>query len=177
MKENGKEMAILHGDFQFPRVVLVTLDLDLYVFNLQSLPFSKPKHKKNLPQNLKLQNYKPFHNTGFHHHIPSHPIQTSMCYISSWKIQYAHCHPHTAIYLEFIRTYLEIYHQALNALFLQHDQFFGPLFNCIQYFFVGSEQRFYFFFLESETTGFVVCFIYKTKSILEAFKRSHCIAC
>lgn len=46
MKENGKEMAILLGDFQFPRVVLLTLDLDLYVFNLHSLPFSKPKHKK-----------------------------------------------------------------------------------------------------------------------------------
>lgn len=46
MKENGKEMAILHGDFQFPRVVLLTLDLDLYVFNLESLPFPKPKHKK-----------------------------------------------------------------------------------------------------------------------------------
>ena len=46
MKENGKEMAILLGDFQFPRVVLLTLDLDLYVFNLESLPFSKSKHKK-----------------------------------------------------------------------------------------------------------------------------------
>lgn len=82
MKENGKEMTILLGDFQFPRVVLLTLDLDLYVFNLQSLPFSKPKHKKKFASN-KVTKLQTSHNTGFHHHIPSHPGQTSMCYISS----------------------------------------------------------------------------------------------